>query len=52
MDIDVVYADDDKDEALAGKSVTYKVTLKEIQEQILPPVDDTPGRKPGSVQGS
>ncbi|ACN13554.1 FKBP-type peptidyl-prolyl cis-trans isomerase (trigger factor) [Desulforapulum autotrophicum HRM2] len=41
MDIDVVYADDDKDEALAGKTVIYKVTLKEIQEQILPPVDDT-----------
>ena len=42
LDIDVVYADDYKDEGLAGKTITYKVLLKEIQEQVLPPVDGQP----------
>jgi trigger factor len=40
LDIDVVYAEDHDDKALAGKTVTYKVLLKEIQEEILPPKDD------------
>ncbi len=40
LEIDVAYADDDKDENLKGQSVTYKVTLKEIQEEVLPPLDD------------
>ncbi|MEA1966789.1 MAG: trigger factor [Thermodesulfobacteriota bacterium] len=41
LEIEVVYADDYKVEALAGKSVVYKVLLKEIQEEVLPPADDT-----------
>jgi trigger factor len=40
LEIDVAYPDDADDKDLAGKTVTYKVTLKEIQEEVLPPVDD------------
>ncbi len=40
LEIDVVYASDAPNTELAGKTITYKVTLKEIQEEILPPVDD------------
>ncbi|MCP4114453.1 MAG: trigger factor [Desulfobacteraceae bacterium] len=40
LDIDVAYPEDHADNGLAGKTVCYKVLLKEIQEQILPPLDD------------
>ncbi|MCG8684155.1 MAG: trigger factor [Desulfobacterales bacterium] len=40
MDIEVVYADDFHDENLQGKTIEYKVTLKEIQEEVLPEVND------------
>ncbi len=40
MDIEVTYADDFHDENLKGKTITYKVTLKEIQEEILPEAND------------
>lgn len=40
IEIDVVYAEDAEDEVLKGKTVTYKVRLKEIQEEVLPPIDD------------
>ncbi len=40
MDIEVAYADDFHDENLQGKTIEYKVTLKEIQEEVLPEVND------------
>ncbi len=40
LDIDVAYPEDDSDPDFAGKTVTYKVTLKEIQEEVLPEADD------------
>ena len=40
LDIEVVYADDFHDENLSGKTIQYKVTLKEIQEEVLPEAND------------
>jgi len=40
LEIEVVYADDYSDDNLKGKTITYKVTLKEIQEEVLPEVND------------
>ncbi|NDY73415.1 trigger factor [Desulfobacter hydrogenophilus] len=40
LDIEVVYADDFHDENLSGKIIQYKVTLKEIQEEVLPEAND------------
>ena len=40
MEIEVAYAEDFSDENLKGKTITYKVTLKEIQEEVLPEADD------------
>jgi len=40
LEIEVSYADDYKDENLKGLNVLYKVTLKEIQEEILPELND------------
>ncbi len=33
------------DENLSGKTIVYKVTLKEIQEEILPELDDELAKK-------
>lgn len=40
LEIEVPYADDYYDENLKGKTVSYKVTLKEIQEEVLPEAND------------
>ncbi|HCY84677.1 MAG TPA: trigger factor [Desulfobacteraceae bacterium] len=40
LEIEVPYADDFYDENLKGKTVLYKVTLKEIQEEVLPEAND------------
>lgn len=40
LEIEVAYADDYNDDALKGKTILYKVTLKEIQEEILPEIND------------
>ena len=40
LEIDVVYDDDYHDENLKGKTIQYKVTLKEIQEEVLPEAND------------
>lgn len=40
LEIEVPYADDYHDESLKGKTIVYKVTLKEIQEEILPEIND------------
>ncbi len=40
LEIEVPYPDDYYDENLKGKTIVYKVTLKEIQEEILPELND------------
>ncbi|WP_035235291.1 trigger factor [Desulfobacter vibrioformis] len=40
LEIEVVYGDDFHDENLKGKTIVYKVTLKEIQEEILAEAND------------
>ena len=40
LEIEVVYAEDYHDENLQGKTIMYKVTLKEIQEEVLPEAND------------
>lgn len=40
LEIEVVYPDDHHDEFLKGRTILYKVTLKEIQEEILPEIND------------
>ncbi|MCK5837774.1 MAG: trigger factor [Desulfobacula sp.] len=40
LEIEVPYADDYHDENLKGKTLVYKVALKEIQEEILPELND------------
>lgn len=40
LEIEVVYEDDHHDENLKGKTILYKVSLKEIQEEILPEIND------------
>ncbi len=50
LEIDVVYPDDAQNTELAGKTITYKVFLKEIQEEILPPVDDNLAKELGNIE--
>jgi len=40
LEIEVPYKEDYHDENLKGKTIVYKVTLKEIQEEILPELND------------
>jgi trigger factor len=40
LEIEVPYAEDYHDENLKGKTIVYKLTLKEIQEEILPEIND------------
>ncbi|MCF8091254.1 MAG: trigger factor [Desulfotignum sp.] len=40
LEVDVAYPEDHPDENLKGKTIVYKVTLKEIQEEILPEIND------------
>ncbi len=40
LEIEVTYQDDYFDENLCGKTILYKVALKEIQEEILPEIND------------
>ncbi|MCF8044429.1 MAG: trigger factor [Desulfarculaceae bacterium] len=40
LNIDVTYPEDATDEDLAGKAISYRVKLKEIQEEVLPEADD------------
>lgn len=40
LEIEVAYADDHWDENLKGRTILYKVVLKEIQEEILPEIND------------
>lgn len=47
LEIDVLYGNDSDNKALTGETVTYKVALKEIQEKVLPPLDDTLAQRLG-----
>lgn len=40
MEVEVGYDDEYYDDNLKGKTILYKVTLKEIQEEILPEIND------------
>jgi trigger factor len=40
IEIEVLYSDDFHDENLKGKTIVYKVKLKEIQEEVLPEIND------------
>ncbi|MBU0463396.1 MAG: trigger factor [Proteobacteria bacterium] len=40
LEIEVPYSEDHYDENLKGKTIVYKVKLKEIQEEILPDLND------------
>ncbi len=40
LEIEVVYPEEHQDENLKGKTIVYKVKLKEIQEEILPELND------------
>lgn len=40
IEVEVAYPEDHPDENLKGKTILYKVTLKEIQEEILPEIND------------
>ncbi len=40
LEVEVVYDDDYHDENLKGKTIQYKVSLKEIQEEVLPEAND------------
>ncbi|MBF0199958.1 MAG: trigger factor [Desulfamplus sp.] len=47
LEFDVVYPDNDPNQELAGKTVTYKLSLKEVQELVLPRLDDDLAKKMG-----
>ncbi len=40
LEVQVSYADDFHDENLKGKTIVYKVNLKEIQEEVIPEAND------------
>lgn len=40
IEVEVAYPDDHPDENLKGRTIVYKVTLTEIQEEILPEIND------------
>jgi len=40
IEVEVAYPEDHPDENLKGRTIVYKVTLNEIQEEILPEIND------------
>ena len=40
LEVEVTYPEDEGQEELKGKTILYKVTLKEIQEEVLPDAND------------
>lgn len=48
LEVEVNYSENDPDENLAGKTIVYKVFLKEIQEEVLPPADDNLAQELGN----
>ena len=49
-DITVTFPADHKDADLAGQEITFNVILKEIKEEVLPPVDDEFAKKFGPFE--
>jgi trigger factor len=49
-EFDVVVSDDDKDEAIRGTTIHFKVDLHELREKILPPADDDFARSLGDFE--
>ncbi len=49
-EITVAFPEDHNDADLAGREITFKVKLKEIKEEILPPVDDEFAKKFGKYE--
>lgn len=50
IEVEVIYGEDAEDKELAGHTVNYKVELKEIQQEVLPPADDELAEKLGSYK--
>ena len=50
MEIEVSYPEESPNKDIAGKTINYKVVLKEIQEEILPPADETLLEKLGQFE--
>ena len=50
LEVAVGYPEDHPDENLRGKNILYKVTLKEIQEEILPEINDDLVKDLGSFE--
>ena len=50
IEIDVPYSDDYHDENLKGKNIVYKVKLKEIQEEVLPEINDDMAKDLGTFE--
>ncbi len=50
LEVEITYGDDATDKELAGHTITYKVELKEIQQEVLPPADDALAQKLGSYK--
>lgn len=49
-DVPVTYAADYPDEKFAGKTITYRVSIKEVKEQILPTLNDDFARQVGGAE--
>lgn len=49
-EITVTFPEDHTDADLAGQEINFKVTLKEIKEEVLPPVDDEFAKKFGQYE--
>jgi trigger factor len=48
---ETVYPEDDPSEALRGTTVAYTVSVKEIKQKVVPPIDDDLARELGKFQG-
>ncbi|MCP4567138.1 MAG: trigger factor [FCB group bacterium] len=49
-EIKIDYADDYGNERFAGKSVSYKITVREVKERILPPLNDDLAKMSGQAE--
>lgn len=49
-DVKVTYADDYGDERMAGATITYKATVKKVQERILPDFNDVLAKRTGQAE--
>jgi trigger factor len=50
-EVTITYPENHGSKALAGKTAQFKLTVKKIEEQVLPPVDDTFCRAYGVEEG-